>query len=101
MNDYITNLHAKSNNPNPNKSQHSPHRHIPIIYAAKVQYAVGTPSSPPLYSAGKLRTQQLFGSIRCYAQAVDNKLLVALSELTQKKSSPTDDTNRHILQLLD
>ena len=84
MDDFTTNLHVKFNHPNPKKPQHSPHRHTPIIYGAKVQYVAETPTSPPLDSSGKLRIQQLIGAIRYYARAADNKLLVALSEIAQQ-----------------
>ena len=60
-----------------------------------------TPSSPPLDNAGTLRIQQLVGAIHYYANVVDNKILVDLSKLVQKQSSPTNDTNKDMLQLLD
>ena len=101
MDNYITNLRAKFGHPNPKKHQHSPHRHTPIIYRAKVQYATENPSRPPLDSALKLRIQQLIGAIRYYARSVDNKLLVTLSEFTQQHSSPTNDTNGDLILLLD
>ena len=101
MEDYIAELRAKFNHPDPKKPQHSPHRHTPIVYGAKVQYAKEVPPSPPLNDAGKLRIQQLIGSVRYYARAVDNKLLVALSELGQQQASPTEDTDIDMLQLLD
>ena len=84
MDDYITNLCAKFNHPNPKKPQHFPHRHTPIIYGSKAQYAAETPSSPPLDSARKFCIQQLIKTIRYYSLAVDNKLLVSLSELAQQ-----------------
>ena len=101
MEDYIAELRAKFNHPNPKKPQHSPCRHTPINYGAKVLYAKEVPDSPPLDDAGKLRIQQLIGAVRYYARAVDNKLLVALSKIGQQQSSPTDDTDTNMLQLLD
>ena len=101
MDNYTTNLRAKFDHPNPKKPQYSPHSHNPIIYGAKVQYAAETPSSPPLDNFGKLRIQQLVRDIRYYSQAVNNKLLVALIEIVQQQSSPTNHTNRDMLQLLD
>ena len=71
MDNYIKNLHAKFDHPNLKKPQHSPHRHTPIIYGAKVLYAVEIPTSPPLDSARKIRIQKLVGAIRYYARAVD------------------------------
>ena len=85
MDDYIANLCAKFGHPTPKKPQHSPNRHTPIIYGEKVQYAAETPSRLPLNNAGKIRIQPLIGSIRYYSRAVDNKLLVALSELAQQQ----------------
>ena len=101
MEDCIAKLRAKFNHPDPKKPQHSPHRHTPINYGANVQYAKEVPASPPLDDAGTLHIQQLIGAVRFYSRAVDNKLLVALSELGQQQSSPTEDTNIDILQLLD
>ena len=64
MYNYITNLRAKFDQPNPKKPQHPPRQHTPIIYGAKVQYAAEPPTSPPLDNAGKLRIQQLNGAIQ-------------------------------------
>ena len=100
MEDYNAELRAKFNHPNPKKPQHSPHRHTPINYRTKVQYAKEVPDSPPLDDAGKLRIQQLIGAIRYYTRAVDNKILDALNELGQQQSSHTDDTDTYMLQLL-
>ena len=101
MDNFIIDLRAKFNHPKPKKPQHSPHRHTPIIYGEKFQYSVETHTSPPLDSARKLRIQRLVGDIRYYARAVNNKLVLALSEIAQQQSSPTDDTNIDMLQLLD
>ena len=81
MDDFIANLCAKFDHPNPKKPQHSPHCHTPIIYGAKVQYTAETPTSSPLDSSEKLRIQLLVGAIQYYARAVDNKLLVDLSKI--------------------
>ena len=81
MENYITNLRGNFDHPNPKKPQHSPHRHTPTIYGAKVQYDAETPSSLLLESVRKLRIQHLIGTIRYYARAVDNKLLVDLSKI--------------------
>ena len=66
MDNFIKNLRAKFYHPNPKKPQQSPNHQNPIIYGEKVQYAVETPTSPPLDSARKLLLQQLVGVIRYY-----------------------------------
>ena len=101
MDEYIAKLQAKFDHPDPKKPQHSPHRHTPINYGVRVQYATDIPNSPPLTDAGKLRIQQLIDAIQYYARVVDNKLLVALSNLAQQQTSPTEDTDTDMLQFVD
>ena len=47
------------------------------------------------------RVQAIVEALLYYARAVDNKLLVALSELGQQQASATEATNDAIDQLLD
>ena len=47
MYNYISNLLIKFTHPNPKKPQHSPYKHTPILYGAKIQYAAGEYNSPP------------------------------------------------------
>jgi hypothetical protein len=101
MRDYIANLRVKWDHPFPTKPQHSPYKHAPIIYGAKVQYATGPDDSPALDKDGISRVQAIVGALLYYARAVDNKLLVALSELGQQQASATEATNDAIDQLLD
>ena len=57
MEDYIVNLRVKFEHTQPAKPQHSPYKHAPILYSAKIQYAAGPNESPPWtsqeYSASK------------------------------------------------
>jgi hypothetical protein len=101
MRDYVANLRVKFDHPFPSKPQHSPYKHAPIIYGAKVQYATGPDDSTPLDKDGVKRVQAIVGALLYYARAVDNKLLVALSELGQQQAAATEATNDAINQLLD
>ena len=56
---------------------------------------------PPLNATGILRVQAIVHTLLFYARAVDNKLLVPLSELGQQQASATEATNDPIAQLLD
>ena len=49
MKDYIANIRVKFDHPFPSKPQHSPYKHAPIVYGAKIQYATGPDNTPPLY----------------------------------------------------
>ena len=100
MDDYITNLRAKFEHIHPKKPQHSPYKHAPIIYGVKIQYAPDADDSAPLDKDGILRVQSIVGALLFYGRAVDNKLLVALSELGQQQAAATEATNDAITQLL-
>ena len=53
------------------------------------------------FDAGILRVQSIVGPLIYYTRAVENKLLVAMSELGQQQSTATEATNNAINQLLD
>ena len=101
IDDYIANLRVKFNHSDPRKPQQSPYKHAPIIYGAKIQYAAEADNSAPLDEAGILRVQSIVGELLFYCRAVDNKLLVGLSELGQQQASATEATKDAITQLLD
>ena len=101
MEDYISNLRVKIYHPQPAKPQHSPYKYEPIVYGEKIQYAAGPDDIPPLNAAGTIRVQAIVGALLFYARAVDNKLLIELSELGQQQASTTKSTNNAIYQLLD
>ena len=100
MEDYISNLRVKFDHPQPAKPQNYPYKHAPIVYGAKIQYAAGPDDSLPLNTAGILRVQAIVCALLFYVRSVDNKLIVALSELGQKKASATKATNDAITQIL-
>ena len=56
---------------------------------------------PPLDAAGILRIQSIVGALLYYDRAVDNKPLVALSELGKQQATATEATNDAINELLD
>ena len=65
----------------PSNASSPPYKHTKINYGAKVQYANTTPTIPYLDTAGITRVQSIVGALLFYAQAVNNKLLVALREI--------------------
>jgi hypothetical protein len=99
--DYIKNLLVKYGHPRPAKPQLSPHRHAVIHYGAKAQYVVEDKPSPPLDAAGISRVQQIVGALLFYGRAVDNKLLVALSDIGSEQAAATKATAADLHQLLD
>ena len=95
MYNYIVNLRVKYNYPDLRKLQHPPYKHAPIIYGDKGQYSAKDDDIPPLDADGILRVQSIFGSPMFYGWAVDNKILVALSELGKHQAADTPHTNTH------
>ena len=71
------------------------------MYGSKVQYAAEDDYSPTLDADGILRVKSIVGALLFYGRAVNNELLVSLSELGQKKAAATQATNDAIMQLLD
>ena len=101
MDNYTANLLLKFGHTDPKNLQHSPYKHTPIQHGSKFQYANEIPNSLYLNYAKILRAQSILGSLLYYTYAVDNKLLVALSELVQQQASATEATKKSIEQLLD
>ena len=101
MDDFIANLRVRFNHPHAAKPQHSPYKHVPIVYGAKMQYAAGPNDSTPLNTTWILHVQAIVGALLFYERAIYNKLIVALSELGQQQASATKSTNDAITQILE
>ena len=71
------------------------------MYGSKVQYASGLDNTPALDTARIIRFHYILGALLFYTQAVDNKLLVTLSNIGQQEASATEATNDAIDQMLD
>ena len=65
-----------------------------------MKYSTKDNTSPHLDADGILRVQSIVGALMLYGQAVNNKILVALSELGQKQAAATQATNNAVLHLL-
>ena len=72
-----------------------------MIYGAKAQLALEDDTTPPLESQGKKRVQGIVGALLYYAQAVDNKLLVGLSDIGSQQAAATQRKNEAIIQIMD
>ena len=85
----------------PRKTQLPPHKCREVKYGSKTQLAPEEDTSKPLNDAGIRRVQTIVGALLWIVCAVNNKLLVSLSEIGPQKASATEDTNKAIHQLLD
>ena len=57
--------------------------------------------APPLNDTGVKGVQAIIGALVYYGRAVDNNLLVALSDLASTQATATDITKTDLSQLLD
>jgi hypothetical protein len=76
---YISLLLLKFKHPHPAKPWLSPYKCLPITYGAKSHITPDPDASELLDASRKHCVQEIVGSLLYYAQAFDNKLLVALS----------------------
>ena len=80
----------------PNKPQYSPHKHLPINYGATQQVVQPTDNSPPLNGNGIKRIRGIVGALLYVGREVNNKILVALSEIGAQHAAATENTSAAI-----
>ena len=83
------------------KSQHCLYSPNPIKYGNDNQSPSPLDDSPLLDEAGKKGVQQIVGSFRYYARAVDPTNLRVLSEISSQQVALTENTMNHVNQFLD
>ena len=81
MDGHINDVLAKYGHPAPKKQQLSPQNHCPIKYDAKQQMARTGDDISELDDKGVKRIQGIVGALFYVGQAVDNKLIFALSAI--------------------
>jgi hypothetical protein len=74
---------------------------LPIAYGSKAQMTPKADTTELLDDHRKRQVQEIVGLLLYYAQAVDNKLLVALSTITARQSCATVATEQAVHLLLD
>ena len=72
-----------------------------MIYGAKEKLTPEDDNTPPLDSQGTKRVQGIVGALLYYARAVNNELLVSISDIASQQAAATQRTNDAINQLLD
>jgi hypothetical protein len=72
----------------------------PVTQYGKRQQALPEDLSAPLDAAGKLRLQQIVGTLLYYARAIDSTMLTTLSKLGSAQAKPTEATNKAAERLL-
>ncbi len=100
MPDYIENLLIKFKHPRPTKPHCSPYKCLLIAYGTKDQLTPEANTSDLLDDHCKHCVQEIIGFLLYCAQAVDNKLLVALSAITARQSYATVATEQAVHLLL-
>ena len=101
MDRYILELINKYGHMTPKKPQYSPQKHRPIDYASTEQIVQPIDNSPTLNDKGIKRVQGIVGDLIYVRRAVNNKLLVSLSEIGAQQAAETEETAAAIEKLLD
>ncbi len=96
MNSYVNNLLLSLNWPMPKKPQLMPFTTTPIAYGQKDQYTPGKDTSAPLLPECIKHIQKIIWSLLYYAQAVNNKLMVALNAISARQAKETVHTEQLI-----
>jgi len=97
---YVTKNLQRFNHSPPAEPQHAPHSYTPPKYGVKKQMAE-VDESPPITDAQKKLLQQIVGVFLYYGRAIDNTILVALSDLAAEQTEGTEKTMQEMNQLLD
>ena len=100
MDGYIHDVFCRYCDPTPKKPQLYPHKHRPIIYSAKTQYATEEEHRPPLDNKGARRVQGILGSLLYIARAVNNNLLFGLSAIGAQQANAIETTSDGFSQVL-
>ena len=85
----------------PTYLQLTPYKHRGIKYGSTQQLIPAKDTRPDIDASGVNTIQSIIGALLYYAQAVNNKLLVALSSIGSHQASVTEDNANSIKQLLD
>ena len=84
-----------------NTRQSSPHHHVPPTYGARVQFSEPEDDTPLLTEEWIKVIQQVVVVFLCYAIAIYNTVLVALSDIGSEQARATSKTMDEVQQLLD
>jgi hypothetical protein len=98
---YISLLLLKYNHPHPAKPQLSPYKCLPIAYGSKLHITPDPDALELLNANCKRCVQEIEGSLLCFAQAVNNKLLIVLSTIAARQAKATIATEQVVNLLLD
>jgi hypothetical protein len=88
MKPYLLKALRQFNNLIPTKKQDAPYPHVPPKYGEKQQYAEYD-NSPTVGKDKQKEVQTITGKFLWYARAVDNTMLMPLSELAAQQANPT------------
>ena len=80
--------------------EYSPHTCDPIQYGQRFQYADPLDAAKYLSEKETNLVKQVCGTFLYYATAIDNTILLALSDIYSEKSKATNNTPKQVAKLL-
>eukprot|EP00957_Ditylum_brightwellii_P100238 7638841-Ditylum_brightwellii.AAC.1 len=97
---YITKARIKYGHPFPKHPQHAPHKHVPVQYGAKTQWAEEDLTELPKQMEIK-RIQDIAGALLYYARVEDPTLAAVLNTNAFQQTMATKQMEEACHQLLD
>jgi hypothetical protein len=97
---YIDKVRHKYHHDMPQQPEHQPHTCATPQYGVKIQMTEDPDSSPPLSPADIKELMGIVGSLLFFGRAIDNTLLMTLSDLASAQSKGTEATQRAAQKLL-
>ena len=101
MPNYIQKNLVKYGHKKPRKPQHYPYEPAPKKYRKESNEITEEPESPRVNNEKKKYVQQVVGSFKYYARAVDLTTQQALSAIAEEQCNPTEKTLGGVSQFLD
>ena len=98
---YVTTALQRFHHQLKNTRQSPPHHHVPPTYGARVQFAEPEDDTSLLSEERLKSIQKVVGVFLYYAIAIDNTVLVALSNTGSEQARATSKTMDEVQQLLD
>ena len=97
---YIQKALQRFQHPNPTKAEEAPHEWTKPNCGAKIQCTPDADTTPQLSKQGIKRIVEIRGTLLCYARAIDNTMLVALTDVSAAQTKATEHTLQATVRLL-
>ena len=89
---YVEKLIHKYQHTTPRILEHHPHQHNPPKYGKKIQYVESADDTPPFKKDEIKKLMEIIGSLLFLGRAINNAMLMALSDLVTSQAKCNKET---------